>query len=109
MENDINPDNIVALSKYPDIEVTVYEAAKEFSEVGAGIGVWPRVWKILAHLGLDSDMAKMTASKPSYDEGPLKFSFIFLYFYDLSQSALSSSGKATNQRASTSINYKHKV
>ena len=78
MENDIDPDNIVALSKYPDIEVTVYEAAKEFSEVGAGIGVWPRVWKILAHLGLDSDMAKMTASKPSYDEGPPEFPFIFL-------------------------------
>ncbi|KIK05653.1 hypothetical protein K443DRAFT_334762 [Laccaria amethystina LaAM-08-1] len=68
MENVTDPDNVVALSRYPDIEVSVYEGAKEFSEVGAGIGVWPRVWKILAHLGLDSDMAKMTASKPSYDE-----------------------------------------
>lgn len=68
VEDDTDLDNVVALSRYPDIEVSVYEAAKQFSEVGAGIGVWPRVWKILANLGLDSDMARMTASKPSYDE-----------------------------------------
>lgn len=50
MANGTDPDNVVALPKYPDIEVGVYEAAKEFDEVGAGIGVWPRVWKILAYL-----------------------------------------------------------
>ena len=43
MENGTDPDNIVALSRYPDVAVSVYEAAKEISEVGAGIGVWPRV------------------------------------------------------------------
>jgi len=32
----------LALSKYPDIEVVVYEAAAKFGELGAGIGVWPR-------------------------------------------------------------------
>ena len=73
------------------------------------IGVWPRVWKILAYLGLDSDMARMTASKPTYDEGAPKISFIFPYFDHLLQSTLSYSGKATSQRGSTSINYKHKV
>ncbi|TFK34050.1 hypothetical protein BDQ12DRAFT_700563 [Crucibulum laeve] len=62
------PKKFMALSKYPDIDVTIYEAAKEFSEVGAGIGVWPRVWKILAHLGLDEDLARITAVKPSYNE-----------------------------------------
>ncbi|RXW18740.1 hypothetical protein EST38_g7103 [Candolleomyces aberdarensis] len=58
----------VALSKYEDIEVSVFEAAREFSEVGAGIGVWPRVWKILAHLGLDDDLARISATKPTHDE-----------------------------------------
>ncbi|GLB39496.1 putative FAD binding domain containing protein [Lyophyllum shimeji] len=57
----------VALSKYPDIDVDIYEAATEFSEVGAGIGVWPRVWKILEHLGLSEDLARVTALKPSYN------------------------------------------
>lgn len=59
----------MALSKYPDIEVDIYEAATKFSEVGAGIGVWPRVWKILAALGLDTDLARVTALKPTYDQG----------------------------------------
>lgn len=36
----------VALSKYPDIEVEVFEAARQFTEVGAGIGIWPRGFKV---------------------------------------------------------------
>ncbi|RDB27733.1 Salicylate hydroxylase [Hypsizygus marmoreus] len=64
----------VALSKYSDIDVDIYEAATQFSEVGAGIGVWPRVWKILEHLGLSEDLARVTALKPSYD---LSDTFIF--------------------------------
>ncbi|KAG6835640.1 hypothetical protein H0H93_016271 [Arthromyces matolae] len=64
----------VALSKYPDIHVDIYEAAARFSEVGAGIGVWPRVWKILESLGLSHDLAQLTALKPSYE---LSDAFIF--------------------------------
>ena len=36
----------VALSKYPDIEVEVFEAAKQFTEIGAGVGIWPRAFKV---------------------------------------------------------------
>lgn len=36
----------VALSRYPDIVVDVYEAAQSFYEVGAGLGVWPRSFKV---------------------------------------------------------------
>lgn len=36
----------VALSKYPDIEVEVFEAARQFTEIGAGVGVWPRAFKV---------------------------------------------------------------
>jgi salicylate hydroxylase len=39
---DAEPGAIVALSRYPDIEVTIYEAASKLAEVGAGVGVFPR-------------------------------------------------------------------
>lgn len=35
----------VALSKYPDIQVDVYEAATKFGEIGAGVAVFPREFK----------------------------------------------------------------
>jgi salicylate hydroxylase len=59
----------VALSKYPDIDVDIYEAAAQFTEIGAGIGVWPRVWKTLAQLGIDEDLARVTGLKANYDLG----------------------------------------
>lgn len=36
----------VALSKYPDIEVEVFETARQFTEAGPGIGIWPRGFKV---------------------------------------------------------------
>jgi 2-polyprenyl-6-methoxyphenol hydroxylase-like FAD-dependent oxidoreductase len=36
----------VALSRYPDITVDVYEAAQSFREIGAGVGIWPRAFKV---------------------------------------------------------------
>ncbi|KAG2076203.1 salicylate hydroxylase [Suillus decipiens] len=41
----------VALSRYPDIVVDVYEAAQSFHEVGAGIAIWPRTYKVLRKFG----------------------------------------------------------
>lgn len=41
----------VALSRYPDIVVDVYEAAQSFYEIGAGFGIWPRAFKVLQKLG----------------------------------------------------------
>jgi len=55
----------LALSQYPDIDVVVYEAATKLDEVGAGIGVWPRPWKTLALLGLESDLSKIMEHKPT--------------------------------------------
>ena len=37
----------------PDVKVDVYESTQELTEVGAGIGVWPRIWEILRYLGLE--------------------------------------------------------
>ncbi|KAJ6614102.1 hypothetical protein B0H10DRAFT_175574 [Mycena sp. CBHHK59/15] len=59
----------LALSKYPDIEIEVFEAATTLAEVGAGIGVWPRPWKIIKLLGLESDVIKLSEKKPQ--EGPV--------------------------------------
>lgn len=34
----------VALSRYPDIEVEIFEAAEKLAEIGAGIGLFSRKW-----------------------------------------------------------------
>jgi hypothetical protein len=36
----------VALSRHQDIAVDVYEAAQSFCEIGAGVGVWPRAFRV---------------------------------------------------------------
>ncbi|KAG6810342.1 hypothetical protein H0H92_012348 [Tricholoma furcatifolium] len=54
----------VALSRYPDIEIEIFEAASEFSPIGAGIGIWPRAWKALVAIGLE-DLAVYASRKPS--------------------------------------------
>ena len=46
----------VGLSKYPDIEVSVYEAARSFKEVGAGVMMWGRVWRVFTLLGLTDEL-----------------------------------------------------
>jgi hypothetical protein len=53
--------------------------------VGAGIGVWPRIWKILAQLGLDEDLARVHAVKPTLDlsERPLFPNFAVLFYSQL--------------------------
>lgn len=55
----------LALSKYPDIRVDVYEAAKEFDEIGAGIMMWERTWRILQTLGLAEDLSKAANTPPN--------------------------------------------
>lgn len=42
----------VSLAKYRDIELNVYEAAATFKEVGAGVMMWGRVWRVLSLLGM---------------------------------------------------------
>ncbi|KAJ3551438.1 hypothetical protein NM688_g4703 [Phlebia brevispora] len=49
----------IALSKYDDIEVQVYEAAESFNEIGAGLTIWGRAWSILSRLGLAHDMRQV--------------------------------------------------
>ncbi|KAI0825625.1 FAD/NAD(P)-binding domain-containing protein [Irpex lacteus] len=48
----------VILSRSPHISVDLYEAASELKEIGAGIGMWPRTWKIAKKLGLAEELEK---------------------------------------------------
>jgi salicylate hydroxylase len=59
----------VALSKYPDIDVDVYEAGPSFTQNGPGCGAWLRTWNILQKLGLDRDLAKIAGTQPTHDPG----------------------------------------
>ncbi|KAI0364701.1 FAD/NAD(P)-binding domain-containing protein [Pilatotrama ljubarskyi] len=63
-----------ALSRCHDIQVDIYEAASAFTEIGAGIGVWPRAWKVLCALGLSEDLARVAVVPP--DDHP-KVAFHF--------------------------------
>ena len=52
------------LSRSPHITVDVYEAASQIKEIGAGIGMWPRTWKIMKKLGLDGELGKKAIIHP---------------------------------------------
>ncbi|KAI0364648.1 FAD/NAD-P-binding domain-containing protein [Pilatotrama ljubarskyi] len=46
----------------PDVEVTLYESTSVLTEIGAGIGFWPRMWEILTDLGLEDDLLQITGA-----------------------------------------------
>ncbi|KAI0057397.1 salicylate hydroxylase [Artomyces pyxidatus] len=49
----------VALARYADIQVDVYEATAKFTEIGAGVGLWWRTRTILKALGLEEDVLQL--------------------------------------------------
>lgn len=46
----------IALSALPNVNVTIYEQAKELREIGAGIRIGYNCWKVLGLLGADKDV-----------------------------------------------------
>ena len=60
-----------ALSKSPDIQVDIYEAASKFTEIGAGIGVYWRTRQILKSLELEDDVIRLLPFRPGQDRGEL--------------------------------------
>lgn len=54
----------VALSRHPDIQVDVYEGADSLTEPGAGVGLWPRTWKIMDALDLQEELIKVAIVPP---------------------------------------------
>ncbi|KAI0745659.1 FAD/NAD(P)-binding domain-containing protein [Earliella scabrosa] len=59
----------VALSRYADIQVDVYEAAAQFKEIGAGVMIWARTWEILSLLGMSEDFARIAHARPDKSPG----------------------------------------
>ena len=53
----------IALShSAPHVEVDIYESASAFGMVGAGIGMWPRVWDALKAIGLKDELDRYSAA-----------------------------------------------
>ena len=58
----------VVLGKFKaDVDIDLYEALPQFTEIGAGISVWKRTWSIIEALGLEESLVKM-AVRPPVDE-----------------------------------------
>ncbi|KAI0696714.1 FAD/NAD(P)-binding domain-containing protein [Cytidiella melzeri] len=66
----------VALTSYPDIDVQVYEAAGKLAEIGAGVMIWGRTWKILTTLGLAPTLRRVAGVSVDKDIEP-DFGFEF--------------------------------
>ena len=55
-------------SERKDIQINIYESAQEFTEIGAGIGMLLRPWKIMKRLGLDGPLRKVVNIPDKEDE-----------------------------------------
>ena len=60
----------IALQEFSagDIRVNVYESAKKFTEIGAGVGLYKRPWKVMKRLGLKESLGKLTKVPESEDK-----------------------------------------
>ncbi len=47
------------MDKRKEIELDIYEAAEELTEIGAGINLWPRAIEMLTKIGLEADILKL--------------------------------------------------
>ena len=50
------------------LEINLYEGAHQITEIGAGIGMWPRTWKIMKELGFDEVLAHFLPALPNDNE-----------------------------------------
>ena len=55
-------------SERKDIQINIYESAQEFTEIGAGIGMLLRPWKIMNRLGIDGPLRKVVNIPDKEDE-----------------------------------------
>ena len=65
----------VALSKFSDIHVDVYEAARSFTEVGAGVMIWGRTWRVMSLLGLDQTLREVAGVAIDGSEGAHEYKY----------------------------------
>ncbi|KAJ7595521.1 hypothetical protein C8J56DRAFT_1115495 [Mycena floridula] len=55
-----------------NIELDIYEAASEISEIGAGVTLWPRLWEALNEMGLGPDFEQLV---PGYNTNARQIAF----------------------------------
>lgn len=48
------------------IEVDIYEAASELTQVGAGLTLWPRTWEMFEKLGLSNSVKRLIPNDDKY-------------------------------------------
>ncbi|KZT63441.1 FAD/NAD(P)-binding domain-containing protein [Daedalea quercina L-15889] len=51
------------------VKIDIYETAHAFTEAGAGIGLWPRVWHTMEALGLADDLSAIATSSGFAGQG----------------------------------------
>ena len=55
------------------LEIDIYEASSELTQIGAGITLWPRAWKILVEqLGLGPSLLDQLSGQQVPDDKPRK-------------------------------------
>ena len=60
-----------------DVEIDVYEASSEFTQIGTGITLWPRAWKILVEqLGLGPSILDHLSGQQVPDDEPRKIQVV---------------------------------
>lgn len=66
-----------ALSQHDNVEVDIYESTAVISEVGAGITLWPRVWKMVQAIDLDTSLLRFAPRAPDDTERKYHLPLIF--------------------------------
>ena len=51
-----------------DIKIDIYECARQFTEIGAGVGMYLRPWKAMKTLGFEESLSKLLTHTPREDE-----------------------------------------
>ncbi|KAF8200714.1 FAD/NAD-binding domain-containing protein [Pholiota molesta] len=59
----------VSLSKHVHLDVNLYESAGQFKEIGAGVMIWARTWRILEQMGLAPEFSKIAHAPPTGAQG----------------------------------------
>lgn len=55
----------ISLSAHPHLVVDLYEATGQFKEIGAGVMIWSRTWRILELMGLAAEFSKIAHAPPT--------------------------------------------
>lgn len=59
----------IALAGCPDIDLVLYEAASSFKEIGAGVTIWGRAWRVFSLLKVDNALRNLSGVSEDGSEG----------------------------------------